>query len=103
HTSESVEVPGKTPIDDERNRIQRSAAATGDSAGASPGRIGTVADDEAVLVFMVIGEGQIKILRGRVSRTNPGRLQNLVGGEVVVGRSKDGVAALDERAGSQRI
>src|ERR1700694_417158 len=106
HTCEQVDVLRKAPIDDQGDRIQRSAAARRAGIGASTRRIGAGGKrtvDEAVLPFVVIGARDIESWRDRISRADPGRLQHPVGGEVgVVGCTED-VSALEEGTGIQRV
>src|ERR1700733_5182331 len=69
HTCIGVEVPRKTPIGNKGHRIQRSTARRRDSTRASTRQIGSI--HEAVLVFVVVGNGQIEIRPDRIFHTSP--------------------------------
>src|SRR5277367_576161 len=89
HAGIHIDVPGKTPIEHQRDCIQCAGATRGDRRAAGTRGVGKTrgpwsANLEAVLPLVVIRTGDVESRRDRVTCADPGRLQDPVGGEVGV-------------------
>src|SRR5580692_3903434 len=104
HAGVHVHVPGEAPIDHERDGIDRAGALGGPcirttSNGTESGNISVSRATEAVLPLVVIRTGDVEGRRDRIFHTEPGRLQDLVVGEVgVVDRT---IGTEDEATGGE--
>src|ERR1700735_2196300 len=99
HAGVHVDVLGEAPIDDQRDSVEGARALRGPCIGTAR----NCARPEAVLPFVVIGTGDVEGRRDRIASADPGRLQNLVVGEVCIVHGPGDKSAGQERAGIQRI
>jgi hypothetical protein len=107
HASKQVHVPGKAPIDRERDSIDRAGAlggacirTTGNCAVSSNTSVSRAT--EAVLPLVVVSTDDVESRGDRILRTDPCGLQDLVVGKVgVVDCTRRTRGTEDEAAGSE--
>ncbi len=89
HTGVHVDVPGKAPIDHQRDSVQRAGALGRGNAVSGTLRERRSACRKLVLPLVVIGTGDVERRRDRIPHADPGRLKDLVRRERRVVRSSD--------------